>query len=164
VKPRQDESSCDCRAVLAFADGSPDGVNLKGTHFSSGRCGPAILLLHQCNMDRHAWGGLAADLAGNGFHVLAIDYCGYGERRRKVCGRGAKKVRGAPVVQISTIGLRTCTRRENRRKCCLSGSIPIHAFSPARSASRRCPFDGLVDINDPAHSILANGSGGSRHW
>jgi dienelactone hydrolase len=58
---------------------APDGVNLKGTYFSAGKPGPAMLLLHQCNMDRHAWDGLAADLAGNGFNVLTIDYRGYGE-------------------------------------------------------------------------------------
>lgn len=56
-----------------------DGVNLKGTYFSPGRPGPAVLLLHQCNMDRHAWDGLAKDLAGAGLHVLTIDYRGYGE-------------------------------------------------------------------------------------
>ncbi len=58
---------------------APDGVSLKGTYFSAGRPGPAMLLLHQCNMDRHAWDGLAEDLAGNGFHVLTIDYRGFGE-------------------------------------------------------------------------------------
>src|ERR1700722_2349872 len=58
---------------------APDGVNLKGTYFSAGRPGPAMLLLHQCNMDRHAWDGLAEDLAGNGFNVLTIDYRGFGE-------------------------------------------------------------------------------------
>src|SRR6202167_1534215 len=58
---------------------APDGVSLKGTYFSAGRTGPAMLLLHQCNMDRHAWDGLAADLASNGFNVLTIDYRGFGE-------------------------------------------------------------------------------------
>jgi dienelactone hydrolase len=38
-----------------------------------------MLLLHQCNMDRHAWDGLAEDLAGNGFNVLTIDFRGFGE-------------------------------------------------------------------------------------
>jgi dienelactone hydrolase len=56
-----------------------DGANLKGTYFSAGRPGPAMLLLHQCNMDRHAWDGLAEDLAGNGFNVLTIDFRGFGE-------------------------------------------------------------------------------------
>jgi dienelactone hydrolase len=54
-------------------------VNLKGTYFSAARPGPAMLLLHQCNMDRHAWDGLAADLAGNGFNVLTVDFRGFGE-------------------------------------------------------------------------------------
>jgi dienelactone hydrolase len=58
---------------------SSDGVNLKATYFSPARPGPAILLLHQCNMDRHAWDSLARDLAGSGVHVLTIDFRGYGE-------------------------------------------------------------------------------------
>jgi dienelactone hydrolase len=58
---------------------APDGVNLKGTYFSPGRGGPAVLLLHQCNMDRHAWDGLAADLASAGIHVLTVDFRGFGE-------------------------------------------------------------------------------------
>jgi dienelactone hydrolase len=58
---------------------APDGVTLKGTYFSAGRPGPAMLLLHQCNMDRHAWDGLAEDLASNGFQVLTIDFRGFGE-------------------------------------------------------------------------------------
>lgn len=79
-------------AVLTFAAGlsaevqkkdvdikAPDGVSLKGTYFSAGRPGPAMLLLHQCNMDRHAWDGLAEDLAGNGLNVLTVDYRGFGE-------------------------------------------------------------------------------------
>ena len=56
-----------------------DGVTLKGTYFSNGRTGPAMLLIHQCNMDRHAWDGLAADLAADGIHVLTYDNRGFGE-------------------------------------------------------------------------------------
>lgn len=56
-----------------------DGVTLKGNYFSSGRRGPAILLIHQCNMDRHAWDGLAADLAAGGISVLTYDNRGFGE-------------------------------------------------------------------------------------
>jgi dienelactone hydrolase len=58
-----------------------DGTNLKASYFSPGRPGPgpAILLLHQCNMDRHAWDGLAQDLAKAGFHVLTFDFRGFGE-------------------------------------------------------------------------------------
>jgi len=58
---------------------APDGVNLRGSYFSPGKPGPAILLLHQCNMDRHAWDGLAKDLADAGVHVLTIDFRTFGE-------------------------------------------------------------------------------------
>jgi dienelactone hydrolase len=54
-------------------------MTLKGTYFSPGRPGPAVLLLHQCNLDRRAWDDLAADLGNAGFHVLTVDYRGYGE-------------------------------------------------------------------------------------
>lgn len=56
-----------------------DGVMLKGNYFSSGRSGPAMLLMHQCNMDRHAWEGLAADLAAGGISVLTFDTRGFGD-------------------------------------------------------------------------------------
>jgi dienelactone hydrolase len=72
-----------------------DGVKLKATYFSPGQPGPAMLLLHQCNMDRHAWDGLAKDLAGAGFHVLTVDYRGFGES-------GGERLTGAqrgPVMQ-----------------------------------------------------------------
>lgn len=58
---------------------APDGLSLKGTYYAPGKPGPAMLLLHQCNMDRHAWDGLAADLSAAGFHVLTVDYRGYGD-------------------------------------------------------------------------------------
>jgi dienelactone hydrolase len=58
---------------------APDGVNLKATYFSAGRSGPAMLLLHQCNMDRHAWDGLAADLAAGGINLLTFDNRGFVE-------------------------------------------------------------------------------------
>jgi dienelactone hydrolase len=58
---------------------APDGVILKGTFFSTGRTGPAMFLLHQCNMDRHAWDGLAKDLVEAGISVLTIDFRGFGE-------------------------------------------------------------------------------------
>jgi tetratricopeptide (TPR) repeat protein len=56
-----------------------DGVKLKVTYFSAGKAGPAVLLLHQCNMDRKAWDGLAMDMAEAGINVVTLDYRGYGE-------------------------------------------------------------------------------------
>ena len=58
---------------------APDGANLKASYFSPDRPGPAILLIHQCNMDRHSWDSLANDLVSAGFHVLTFDLRGFGE-------------------------------------------------------------------------------------
>lgn len=58
---------------------APDGANLRGTYFSPGQEGPGILLLHECSMDRHAWDGLATDLANAGFNVLTVDFRGKGD-------------------------------------------------------------------------------------
>ena len=60
---------------------APNGTLLKGTYHSPARAGPAILLLHQCNMDRRAWDVLTGDLTRTGFHVLTFDLPGFGETR-----------------------------------------------------------------------------------
>lgn len=56
-----------------------DGVKLKVSYFSPGRPGPGMLLLHQCNMDRKAWDGLAKNLSDAGIHVVTLDFRGFGE-------------------------------------------------------------------------------------
>jgi dienelactone hydrolase len=56
-----------------------DGVTLKASYFSPGRPGPGILLLHACNRERKSWTHLATDAAKRGYHVLALDFRGYGE-------------------------------------------------------------------------------------
>ena len=58
---------------------SPDGIAIKASYFSPGRPGPGLLLLHACNRDRSSWNGLATAAAERGFHVLALDYRGYGQ-------------------------------------------------------------------------------------
>jgi dienelactone hydrolase len=58
---------------------APDGTKLAATYFPSAVPGPGILLLHQCNRERSTWEGVAAKLAKKGFHVLTMDYRGYGE-------------------------------------------------------------------------------------
>ena len=56
-----------------------DGVNLKASYTSPGRTGPAMLLIHQCNMDRSSWNTISSDLVSAGIHVLALDLRGFGE-------------------------------------------------------------------------------------
>lgn len=58
---------------------APDGITLKGTYYTAGKTAPGILLLHQCNMDRHAWDQLAGDLNKAGFNVLTFDFRGFGQ-------------------------------------------------------------------------------------
>ena len=58
---------------------SPDGVALKASYFSPGRPGPGLLLFHACNRDRSSWSGFSAAAATRGFHVLAMDFRGYGQ-------------------------------------------------------------------------------------
>jgi dienelactone hydrolase len=56
-----------------------DGTALKATYMSPGSPGPAMLLIHQCNMDRSSWSDLAAQLVDAGVHVLTMDLRGFGE-------------------------------------------------------------------------------------
>ena len=58
---------------------APDGTKLAATYYSDGKPGPGVLLLHQCNKDRSSWNTLSEKLARAGFHVLTMDYRGYGE-------------------------------------------------------------------------------------
>ena len=56
-----------------------DGTKLAATYFPAASPGPGIMLFHQCNKERSTWNALAAELASRGFHVLTLDYRGYGE-------------------------------------------------------------------------------------
>ncbi|MGH9860963.1 MAG: alpha/beta fold hydrolase, partial [Candidatus Acidiferrales bacterium] len=57
-----------------------DGTKLKATYYAAAKPGPGIMLLHQCNREgRGTWTNLAAQLAARGFHVMTLDYRGYGE-------------------------------------------------------------------------------------
>ena len=58
---------------------APDGLTLKGNYYSPGKPGPGLVLLHQCNQDKGAWAGFAAKAAARGYHVIAMDYRGFGE-------------------------------------------------------------------------------------
>ena len=58
---------------------SADGTVLKATYMSPGQPGPAMLLVHQCNMDRTSWSGIASQLVDADVHVLTLDLRGFGE-------------------------------------------------------------------------------------
>ena len=57
---------------------APDGFTLKGTFYPTPRGGPGILLLHQCNADRHTYDTLATMLNTAGYNVLTVDFRGFG--------------------------------------------------------------------------------------
>ncbi len=61
---------------VAFS--AADGFTLKGTFYSTGRGGPGILLLHQCNADRGIYDVLGTMLRTAGYNVLALDFRGFG--------------------------------------------------------------------------------------
>ncbi|MBX9599939.1 MAG: lysophospholipase [Bryobacteraceae bacterium] len=64
-----------------FEVAAPGGVALKASHWSGGKPGPAILLLHMCapKASRLDWEPLAVRLADAGFQVFAYDHRSFGE-------------------------------------------------------------------------------------
>src|SRR5512143_679721 len=57
-----------------------DGTALKASYYPVGRPGPGVILLHMCSgATRASWDALAVRLAAAGFHVLTMDYRGFGE-------------------------------------------------------------------------------------
>jgi dienelactone hydrolase len=74
-----------------------DGTKLKATFFPSGKPGPGVLLLHQCNKQRKGWDGLATQLAAAGISVLTLDYRGYGESEGKA-PKDLPQAEGAKVL------------------------------------------------------------------
>jgi dienelactone hydrolase len=55
-----------------------DGFALKGTLYSSGKIGPGLLLLHQCNADRQIYDTLGNMLSAAGYNALTLDFRGFG--------------------------------------------------------------------------------------
>ena len=58
-----------------------DGFPLKATWQSSGKSGPGVLLLHQCNADRRIYDNLVTMLSAAGYNVVALDFRGFGESK-----------------------------------------------------------------------------------
>jgi dienelactone hydrolase len=55
-----------------------DGFPLKGSLYSTGKIGPGILLLHQCNADRQIYDTLGNMLSAAGYNALTVDFRGFG--------------------------------------------------------------------------------------
>lgn len=55
-----------------------DGFTLKGTFYSTDKPAPGVLLLHQCDADRHIYDHLATMLNTAGYNVLTFDFRGFG--------------------------------------------------------------------------------------
>jgi len=55
-----------------------DGFTLKGTFYSAERPAPGVLLLHQCDGDRHIYDQLATMLNSARYNVLTFDFRGFG--------------------------------------------------------------------------------------
>ncbi len=74
-------------AATAFAEkkevsfAAPDGFALKGAFYTSGRPGPGVVLLHQCNADRQVYDNVAKMLNTAGYNVLAFDFRGFGQSK-----------------------------------------------------------------------------------
>src|SRR5229473_178938 len=65
----------------ALSFNAPDGFTLKGAFYTTGRPGPGVLLLHQCNADHQLYDDLGALLSTAGYNVLAFDFRGLGQSK-----------------------------------------------------------------------------------
>src|SRR5215510_7861110 len=68
-----------CFATTSFAEkkevtiNANDGFGLKATFYTSGKVGPGILMLHQCNADRQIYDNLGTMLSAAGYNALTLD-------------------------------------------------------------------------------------------
>jgi len=102
---------------------TPDFVTLKASYFSPGKAGPGILLIHQCNMDRHACDTLTPDLVRAGFHVLTFDQRGFGD----TSGSPADEKRSRSDVDAGYAYLRSKPGVERNRMAAGGASCGVNA-------------------------------------
>ena len=72
-------ASADDRQPSHVTIKAPDGVALKATYYPAAKPGPGLMLLHMCNSDRTAWTAFATAASARGYHVLTMDFRGFGE-------------------------------------------------------------------------------------
>lgn len=69
---------------------TPDGLTLRATYFDPGIPGPGLLLFHQCapTASRAGWERTARILRQSGFHVVTLDWRGFGDSDGDLPGAG----------------------------------------------------------------------------
>ena len=98
---------------------SADGAKLRATYTTPGKPGPAMLLIHQCNMDRTAWKELTGHLVDAGVHVLAMDLRGFGERSDGGDPYPGRDKCNVNFVKGAMMGLYALTMNIWDMKCCI---------------------------------------------
>src|SRR5262245_20967979 len=70
----------------AISFNASDGATLKGAFYTTGKAGPGVLLLHQCNADHQLYDSLGVLLSTAGYNVLAFDFRGPGQSKQPMPG------------------------------------------------------------------------------
>jgi dienelactone hydrolase len=129
-----------------------DGVSLRASYYSPGKPGPAVLLLHQCNLDRHSWDGMANDLANAGFHVLTFDFRGFGETGGKAADAAARRVQMSeqwPKDVDSAYDYLLSQKGVDKSRVAVGGASCAVAQA-ANAATRHHDVQALVMLSGPA--------------
>jgi dienelactone hydrolase len=129
---------------------APDGVSLKGTYFSPDHKGPAILLLHQCNMDRHAWDGLANDLASAGFHVLTVDFRGFGDSGATTDAAEREALRKKWPADVDAMFAYLLTQKGVDKSRLAVGGASCGVMQSSDLAARRHEIKAVIALSGPA--------------
>ena len=116
-----------------------DGVKLKASYISPAKPGPAMLLVHQCNMDRTSWQSIGKQLHDAGVHVLALDLRGFGDSEgdgmRGAGGFGGFLKRSSGDVDLAYDFLAQQTHVDTSRMA--AGGASCGAMLTADLAARR---------------------------
>lgn len=83
----------------------PDGFTLKGTFYTTGKGGPGILLLHQCNADSRIYADLGTMLSTAGYNALAFDYRPGGDLRPDDVDAALKFLTSQSTVNPRALGV-----------------------------------------------------------
>lgn len=114
-----------------------DGVDLAGD--VRGRGGAGVVLAHMFAADRTSWSDFAELLAGEGFHVLSLDFRGHGR---------SEGTRDIPQIwQDVLAGAEELRRRGARRVVVIGASM---GGTAALVAASRAELDGVATLSAPS--------------